>query len=217
MSTLPIFEFSQESRKAERCLPIGVLAATDVSTSRLQDAVEPWKERALNQLRSEASKRAETRTARFDDFFKNNDFNCSLFGQMKRVKKKGFPRISPYVDTLLVCEMMSGLLMGVQDLNTIEGGLIYDVARGGESFQSVRDVVTCHPNEIVLRDERSIVASYFQGPNHRINVNPTTTSILFLIFTAPQLDEAALSDTLNLVTEIVAPSAREIEARMFAA
>lgn len=211
MSLLPSFRYSSEAQTAGLGLPVGLLAASRVSTVDLQREVVPKKDRTLNLIRSERSNKVRRRIAGISEYFSVHGYSCPLPHQLRTVEKKGFPCISPLVDALLVCEMMSGLLMGVQDLDAIEGDVVYDVARNGESFPGLRDVVTCAPKEIVLRDNHSIIASYFQGPNRRINVTPKTSSALFFVFGAPKLETGVIEEGVKIISDIISSSARETQ------
>lgn len=214
MSLLPNFKYSDAAVAAGLCLPLGLVAGHRVSMPGLHRTVEAWKPLALDRVRANAQN-IECRIERFTVFFTNYGFKCPLPNQLRGVEKKGFPDISPSVDALLICEMTNGLLMGVQDLDALEGDLTYDVAQGGESLHGLRDLVKCKTGEIILCDARSIVASYFQGPDRRINVTPATSSLLFFIFSAPGVERAVMEDAMKMAAEIISTAAEEVELKIF--
>lgn len=215
MSLLPSFEYSLDAKTAGLGLPVGLLAASGVSTVDLQREIGAQKDRALNLIHSEGSAQVRRRITSVSEYFSARGYSCPLPYQLRMIEKKGFPCISPLVDALLVCEMTSGLLMGVQDLDAIKGDVVYDLARSGESFQGFRDVVNCTAEEIVLRDNRSIIASYFQGPNRRINVTPKTSSVLFFVFGAPKLDTGSIEEGVKIISSIMSSSSGEIQMNMY--
>jgi DNA/RNA-binding domain of Phe-tRNA-synthetase-like protein len=215
MRLIPAFEYTDAAKASGLALPLGILAASGVSMPDLQYEVDVQKKQAFDLIRAGDIHAARSRMACFSDHFADRGYSCPLPQQLRSISKKGFPAISPCIDALLVCEMTSGLLMGVQDLDSIEGHIVYDIARQGESFQSLRDSVSCRSNEIVLRDSRSIIASYFQGPNRRINVTPNTKSLLFFVFGAPKLETVAIEEGVRMVADLIAHSIREIETNIF--
>ena len=77
------------------------------------------------------------------------------------------------VDSVMIAEMRNALLLGVHDLDRIEGDIVLDVASEGERFVGIgQRTVTARQNEIVLRDDSGIWASYTQGPDARTVVEP---------------------------------------------
>ncbi|MCG3144283.1 MAG: hypothetical protein HONDAALG_01693 [Gammaproteobacteria bacterium] len=214
MNLLPNLKYSDAIVGTDLCLPFGLLAARRVSMPKLQRAIEARRPLALEHIRANV-KDIGRRIERFAAFFTDHGFKCPLPYQLRGVEKKGFVSISPSVDALLICEMANGLLMGVQDRDAVEGDLSYEVAQGGESFHGLRDLVKCKAGEIILRDARSIVASYFQGPNRRINVTPDTSSLLFFIFGAPGVARSAMEEAMTMTADIMSSATEEVGMKIF--
>lgn len=145
----------------------------------------------------------QARIDAFDAFFRQQDHHCPLPGQLKAARRKGLAKIDPFVDALLYCEMLTGLLMGVQDLAPMEGDLVYDTAQEGEAFAGMRGPVRCSAGEIVLRDDAGIVASYFQGPDFRTRVTPKTSDLVFFAFAAPDLGADVLREGLDRAVDLL--------------
>src|SRR5947209_4641084 len=133
MSILPQFKFSNSAKTHVPNVLFGLCATREVSSEALSAIVEAHKANALEKIRFAPSEIRQNMEA-FQAFFSDHGFQCPLPSQLRSIEKKGFPRISPFVDTLLLCEMINGVLMGVQDLDNINGGLIYDIAQDGELF-----------------------------------------------------------------------------------
>ncbi len=91
------------------------------------------------------------------------------------------------VDAVMVAELTHALPLGVHDMNLVQGDVVLDVASGGETFEGIggRTVVT-RPNEVVLRDDVGIWASYTQGPDSRTIIQPSTHDVMFLGFFTPE-------------------------------
>jgi len=214
--TLPSFEFSDSAKTHVPNVLFGLCAAREVSSEALSVIVEAHKPKALDAIRSAPSEIRQNMET-FQSFFSDHGFQCPLPSQLRSIEKNGFPRISPFVDTLLLCEMTNGVLMGVQDLDSIHGGLIYDIAQNGESFEGFRskEPLICKNGEIIIRDSQAIIASYFQGPDQRTSVTSRTVSLLFYVFGAPSLARSAFDDALQMAVNILTPIAEEVGMAIF--
>ena len=127
---------------------------------------------------------------------------------------KGFPTISPLVDILLILELTHGMLMGVQDYAAMKGIIIYDLAENGEGFAGMRSDIYCKANEIILRDNCGIVASYHQGSDKRTMIRPVTDSPIFFIFGTPNLEEAAVHEATESVGALMRPFAGQVTVKV---
>jgi DNA/RNA-binding domain of Phe-tRNA-synthetase-like protein len=136
----------------------------------------------------------------FESFFDSMGYKFPLRGQFTSVKKKGLPPVPSLVKSLLYAEMTTGVLMGVQDGGKIEGNLVLDLVQGNESFVGMRSTVNCQDGEIVVRDDAGIVASLFQGPDQRTQVDPDTRLAVFYVFSSPTLS----AETFRLAIDTVA-------------
>jgi hypothetical protein len=130
----------------------------------------------------------ERRVAISNEFFESAGSEFPLVGQVSRALATGFGEAPPLVSALMRCELLTGVLMGVQDANAIVGTITLDcVDDDGESFQGMRGAMSCSAGEIVVRDSGGIVASMFQGPDRRTQVARRTTDALFYVFDVPGL------------------------------
>ncbi len=140
----------------------------------------------------------------YDQFFKDWGYPCPLPGHFKRTIEMGFPIVNLYIDAHIVAEMCHGILMAIQDLDHFHGEWRLDLANEGETFQGVSGrVIHCKEEEIVLREEKGIVCSLFQGPDSRTKVDPSSKNIVVYIFTAPGIQEEYVTKGLRLAIEIL--------------
>jgi DNA/RNA-binding domain of Phe-tRNA-synthetase-like protein len=109
------------------------------------------------------------------------------------------PPASPIVQALLFAEMTTGLLMGAQDLSAIRGELVCDRAAAGEKFRGMRETVECREGEIILRDDEGIIATLFQGPDHRTRLKKNTKSVVFFVFSTPGLTMSDVQQGMEVV------------------
>jgi DNA/RNA-binding domain of Phe-tRNA-synthetase-like protein len=149
--------------------------------------------------------------SRFDQLFASAGFDSPLSRQVRVALDSGLPEVPPLVGALLRCELATGVLMGVQDEDRVDGALCLDVAADGESFEGMRSQVTCREGELVVRDAAGIMASVFQGPDRRTQVSKTSENVVFLIFDAPQLGDA-FSEATNRVAALLEDCAASVVA-----
>ena len=94
--------------------------------------------------------------------------------------------------------------MAIQDLDRFEGSWRLDLADEGETFESVSGKrIICKKDEIVLRDEKDIVCSLFQGPDFKTKIDPSSRNIVVYVFTAPGIVEEHVSNGIQLALEIL--------------
>ena len=151
----------------------------------------------------------------FDKFFTENGFRSPLGAQFEMVRRKGLPPGSALVQALLLAEMSAGLLMGAQDAAAIQGELVYDVAVDGETFKGMRGTVQCREGEIVLRDAEGIIASLFQGPDHRTRLAKSTKDVIFFVFAVPGIDTEQIREGTGTILELFKTSAVGLSAQTY--
>jgi DNA/RNA-binding domain of Phe-tRNA-synthetase-like protein len=94
--------------------------------------------------------------------------------------------------------------MAIQDLDRFDGPWRLDLAHEGEKFEGVSGrILSCKEEEIVLRDEKEIVCSLFQGPDSRTKIDESSKNIVVYVFTAPGIQEEHVSNGIQLALEIL--------------
>jgi DNA/RNA-binding domain of Phe-tRNA-synthetase-like protein len=169
------------------------------------EAFKLYKRDLLRKMRRRANlAQIEERINLYKQFFEEWGYPCPLPGHFKRAVDMGFPIVNLYIDTHIMAEMCHGILMAIQDLDRFDGGWRLDLAQEGETFQGVSGrMLYCKDEEIVLRDEKEIVCSLFQGPDSRTKVDPSSKNIVVYIFTAPGVEEEHVVNGLQLALEIL--------------
>jgi DNA/RNA-binding domain of Phe-tRNA-synthetase-like protein len=164
-----------------------------------------YKRELLRKMRRRANlAQIEERINLYDQFFKDWGYLCPLPHHFKRTIEMGFPIVNLYIDTHIIAEMCHGILMAIQDLDRFHGEWKLDLAKEGETFQGVSGkMILCKEEEIVLRDEKEIVCSLFQGPDFRTKVDPLSKDIVVYIFTALGIKEEQVANGLQLAIEIL--------------
>lgn len=164
-----------------------------------------FKREVLRKMRRRAHlAEVEKRVDLYDQFFRQWGYPCPLPGHLKRTIEMGFPIHNLYIDTHIMAEMNHGILMAIQDLDRFQGAWRLDLADEGETFQAVSgQMVICKKDEIVLRDEKEIVCSLFQGPDFKTKIDPSSQNIVVYVFTAPGVEEEHVADGIQLALEIL--------------
>lgn len=182
---------------------LGVVVAHNVDAQKLQQKIPGIHEEMLGTDAVVANRdRVTRRMAAFDQFFAKNGHRSPLSAQFEQMQRKGLPQGIPLVQALLLVEMSAGLLMGAQDALAVQGDLVYDLARAGETFQGMRSEVQCREGEIVLRDEAGVIASLLQGPDHRTRLGKSAKDVVFFIFAVPTITAQDLWEGAEMVRRI---------------
>jgi DNA/RNA-binding domain of Phe-tRNA-synthetase-like protein len=122
---------------------------------------------------------------------------------------KSIKQVNPVVDSVVLAELRNALAMGVHDLDRIQGDIVLDVADEGEKFVGIgnRTIIT-RPNEVVLRDQTGIWASYTQGPDAATVVDATTTNAMILGFFTPETTREDMSLGIQEAADLLIMSAK---------
>ena len=194
---------------AYRCrfpnLAFGIGAIQDCTYFEKSDSFKLYKRELLRKMRRRANlAQIEERINFYDHFFKEWGYPCPLPGHFKRIIEMGFPIVNLYIDTHIIAEMCHGILMAIQDLDRFHGQWRLDLANEGETFQGVSGrMLYCKEEEVVLRDEKGMVCSFFQGPDFRTRVDSSSKNIVVYVFTAPGIQEEQVSNGIKLAIELL--------------
>lgn len=141
----------------------------------------------------------------YDRFFQSFGFECPLPRHLKRTVQSGFPRYNLMVDAHFMAEMCAGILVAVTDFDRVEGGLMLDVSRGGETSVGMggRQFITTE-GEIVLRDEKDIICVLCQGADEKTKVRDDTGNVLFYSYAVPGIDRVHLEEGLTVAAQTMA-------------
>lgn len=141
----------------------------------------------------------------YERFFQGFGFECPLPEHLKRTVNSGFPRYNLMVDAHFMAEMCSGILVAVTDLDRIDGRLMLDAAREGETCAGMGGRrFTMKEGEIVLRDEKDIICVLCQGADDKTKVKPDTRNVLFYSFAVPGIDKTHLEEGLTVAARTMA-------------
>lgn len=153
----------------------------------------------------------------YHQFFADHQRTCPLTGQFSKILSGGITTPNAVAETLLSIEFSTGTLIGIFDMRKVSGALRLDVAVDGESYESISGKqMRCRSGDWVLRDGKSIIASYFDGPDKRTALDQTRLSegtgsidVAVMIFGAPQLPQAVYDSAKECVAQRILNHAEE--------
>jgi DNA/RNA-binding domain of Phe-tRNA-synthetase-like protein len=186
-------------------LAFGIGTIQDCAYFEKSEDFKIYKRELLRKMRRRANlAQIEERVNLYDRFFKEWGYPCPLPSHLKGTVERGFPIVNLYIDTHIIAEMNHGILMAIQDLDRFEGEWRLDLASEGETFKAVSGrMILCKEDEIVLRDEKEIVCSLFQGPDFKTRIDSSSKNIVVYVFTAPGIVEENVSNGIQLALEIL--------------
>jgi hypothetical protein len=114
-------------------------------------------------------------------------------------------KVPPLIELLMLAEFSSGVLLGIQDFDSINGTLVCDLAESGESFIGIRDTVYCKAGDFVIKDADGIIASYSQGPDAKTKLQKHSSNLVIFGFHAPGIDETQVVSAMNRLMGILTP------------
>jgi len=173
-------------------------------------AFDQYKRKLLRKMRKrEMLAQTLLRIDTYDRFFQSFGYECPLPQHLKRTINSGFPRYNLMVDAHFMAEMCAGILVAVTDYDRVEGDLLLDVAREGETTAGMGGrQFTTKEGEIVLRDEKEIICVLCQGADEKTRVRDDTANVLFYSYAVPGIDATYLKEGLAVAAETMAEFGR---------
>jgi DNA/RNA-binding domain of Phe-tRNA-synthetase-like protein len=167
---------------------------------------DQYKRKLLRKMRKrETLAEISQRIRLYDMFFQSFGFECPLPRHLQRTINSGFPSYNVMVDAHFMAEMCAGILVAVTDYDRIEGRLLLDVAREGETSAGMGGrQFTTKEGEIVLRDEKEIICVLCQGADEKTKVKDDTRNVLFYSYAVPGIDGIYLKEGLSVAAETMA-------------
>jgi DNA/RNA-binding domain of Phe-tRNA-synthetase-like protein len=126
------------------------------------------------------------------------------------LKNKGLYRINNAVDLGNVASTRYHLPMGLYDRDKILGMILVDVGQDGETYRGISKDVIHADGKLVLRDKRGIFGNP-TADSLRTSIGESSTNILALFFTPPEIDQLYISETLAYLRKLYKTECSESE------
>ena len=148
--------------------PIAVFEVGNVSTRVADEAVRS----GIDQLKDLLKTRSQLIAHNLDGykkFFGTHQYPVAR--QLEMFKRNATLPSNLVPALLLFLELRSATLMGLHDKTRVAGSMVFDTASADESYESISGkIIKCRADEPIVRDEKGIIASVFQGPDKRTAV-----------------------------------------------
>lgn len=190
----------------------GVLYLEDINSTILKQNIEKLKS-IYYQYVIENEELIIASMENYEKKFNQKKFFFPLKSQLKKVIKSGFPTINPFIESLLLVEMTEGVLLGVQDYSCVEGKMSISTAKEGEEFLGMKGKIICQKDELIIRDEKTIIASMFQGPDKKTKITSNSKDIIFYFFGTPDTTISRLTSSFLRVMKIYENSYKRMECK----
>ena len=178
----------------------GSLIIKEIPNSKKNDTLEEPK-RSLEQKIREGQIDIDK-----DDIIKNYN---SYFGKWKKtyplkfqletIKQGGrFPQASLLVDSMFLAELKNRILTSGHDLDEIKGNLIFDISKEGEQYLKLNgEIQKLKKDDIILKDQKGILASILFGPAKRTSISLKTKNVLYFAWCPYEIKEKVVAAHLN--------------------
>jgi DNA/RNA-binding domain of Phe-tRNA-synthetase-like protein len=199
-STSPAYEVKYPG------MAFGLTLISDCRPLSDSTGFEQYKRNLLRRMRKrETLASISQRIDVYDQFFQSFGFECPLPQHLKRTINSGFPRYNLMVDAHFMAEMCAGILVAVTDYDRIEGRLMLDISREGETSVGMGNrQFMMKEGEIVLRDEKDIICVLCQGADEKTKVRDDTRNVLFYSYAVPGIDGIYLKEGLTVAAQTMA-------------
>ena len=123
--------------------------------------------------------------------------------QIKTIKSGGkFPQVSVLVDCMFLAELQNHILTSGHDLDLIHGKLVFDITKGDEQYLKLNGKEQeLKKDDIILKDEKGILASVLYGPARRTSIIPETKNALFFAWCPYGMDKELIVNHLNKILQ----------------
>lgn len=210
-----IFEVSEKYTQMASDRSVGVVVFRGVGKVAANRRILEAKQFAMKNVERDRVMISE-RIRQYDAYFSANGYACPLVRQFERTMAEGIPRLNRFVETMLIAEMSTGVLMGAQDFDQMRGALLFDLANGADRYEGMRrQIIDCRADGTVVRDSEGIVASLFEGSDFRTRITNQTSTAIFFAFGAPRAPKSDVEGALDRLADILGPCSGEAMRQVF--
>jgi DNA/RNA-binding domain of Phe-tRNA-synthetase-like protein len=196
----------------------GILVMKDVSNPLRHPGLDRVKRELEDDLRALFKDPAELKLLgpirAYKEYYKKFDKTYHVLQQLESVifKGKSIPAVSPLVECMFIEELRNLLLTAGHDLDSVDGHLTLDVAKGDELYTRIngRDQIV-KLGDMILKDSEGIISSVIYGPDQRTKITPSTSKVLFTVYSVPGIGENVVAQHLQGIeanVRIVAPQSK---------
>ena len=197
-------ELTSELQIAYPKAVFGSLVVKNVVNKKKHEALEKRKHELEKIIRETFVKSTVDETTQsYDSYFKKWGKTYPIKYQINTIRKGvSFPQVSVLVDSMFLAELKNKYLTSGHDLKTLKGDLFFDVTDGGEKYVKLnRKEQALKMNDIILKDEKGILASILYGPALRTSITSLTENAVYFVWCPYGLKESQIILHLNDIRE----------------
>ncbi len=117
---------------------------------------------------------------------------------LRRALDDRFPTINNLVDVCLLTTVEHWVAAGVYDAEKIKGDTLTTLAVETKPFELIDGrKLSPKPDEIILRDDQKLLASYTLGDAKGAMVSPKTSNVLVVLWNAPGIGRERVEAAVN--------------------
>lgn len=149
-------------------------------------------------------------------YYRRYDKSYPVLGQLESLllKGKGIPPVGLPIEAMFLAEVANLLLTAGHDLDAIEGILRVDVADKTTSYMGIsgkeRQLVK---NDLYLSDERGVLSSVLNGPDHHTRITEGTRNALYFVYGVEGVSGAAIREHLETISSYLSRAVPGVEIR----
>ena len=180
----------------------GNLIIRDVPNRKRDETLEERKRSLENEIKENyADVDKDSMIRYYNTYFKMWKKTYPIEYQINTVKGGGkFPQVSVVVDCMFLAELKNRILTSGHDLDEIKGDLTFDISQGGEQYLKLNgQKQVLKKNDVVLKDNKGILASILFGPARRTSISLKTKNALFFAWCPYTIDEEIIRSHLNQI------------------
>jgi len=199
-------ELTPELRIAYPKVVFGSLIVRNVVNRKKHEALEKRKQELEKIIRETFVESIVKGTIQsYDSYFKKWGKTYPIKYQINTIRNGGsFPQVSVLVDSMFLAELKNKYLTSGHDLQALEGDLTFDVTVGGERYVKLNQKKQIlKKNDIILKDEKGILASILYGPALRTSISSHTENALYFVWNPYGLKEHKIVSHLKDIQENV--------------
>ena len=178
----------------------GSLIVRNVANIKADEALGERKRGLEKKIREAYADVAEDNTIQsYNAYFKKWGKTYPIEFQITTIKNGGrFPNVSVLVDCMFLAELKNRLLTSGHNLDAIQNSLVFDVTKGGERYLKINGKEQeLKGNDVILRDEKGILASVLYGPAQRTGITPETKNALYFAWCPHDVGKESIRMHLN--------------------
>lgn len=150
----------------------------------------------------------------YGSYYKRFKKTYPLIGQLESVVIHGkkIPPVGIPVEVMFLAELKNLILTAGHNLEAIEGPLAIDVATEPISYIGISGKETrVVPNDLYVRDERGVLSSILNGPDHRTRIDPKTENVVYFAYGVEGVTKEELYHHLHTIASFLCRAAKGVE------